>query len=336
MIFVDDILSQLFILFSAEMRSLVSFFSSYEDVNLIYRFHQHPFFDNFNEMSDLELKDYLVQRWFLSLDFVPRYDRAILALQDEEAKQILKKIVQDETPIGAPSHREDLLADLEFIGIPKSKVLTAKPTRETRTTLYNLGELVKFHLDEDNDLRIMAALWTVEEKQVAEEYRHVVPELERRFGLTPDRSRFYAPHFYHDRKDGDTGQHTLSFGSFMDRKIDSEEKLEIAITAAEKAFEAKNAFYNQFLPDYIWKPLNKAVSDLIYKETGERIPVSKIDAERDAAFLYKICSDDAENSRLNHRILVNKKLIDPKTSLKNLEALNLARNLIIEPKRGLN
>ncbi len=220
-------------------------FSLHED-ELIRRFHQHPFFAHFSALSDRDLKEYLTQKWFLSQNFVPWYDRAINGLNDEEAKAVLKKIVQDETPLGAPSHREDLLADLEFIGISREKVLTAKPRRDTLKAIHKLNELVAYSGGPNHDLRVMSALRTAGEILVAEEYRHVVPELERRYGLTPERSRFYAPHFYHDRKDSETGQHTHSFESVLERMISSEDKLQVATESAERAFRHRLHFHDQF------------------------------------------------------------------------------------------
>ncbi len=220
-------------------------FSLHED-HLIRRFHQHPFFVQFSALSDRNLKEYLIQKWFLSQNFVPWYDRAINGLNDEEAKAVLKRIVQDETPIGAPSHREDLLADLEFIGISREEVLTTRPRRDTLKAIQKLNELTDYAADPHHDLRVMSALRTAGEILVAEEYRHVVPELERRYGLTPERSRFYAPHFYHDRKDSETGQHTHSFESVLERMISDEDKLEVAIESAGKAFRRRLHFHDQF------------------------------------------------------------------------------------------
>ena len=243
--------------------ALLAKFSDHED-RLIQKFHEHPFFQGFPQLTDLELKDYLLQKWFLSLHFVPWYDRAINGLSDPEAKDVLKRIIQDENPLDAPSHREDLLADLDSIGISKDEVLTAKPTRATLRVIDALFSLTNYphssgcSRDPDSntvsnsnshlnyDLRVMVALRTAGEILVAEEYRHVVPELEKRYGLTPDKSRFYAPHFYHDRKDSDTGQHTHSFESVLERMIDSEEKLETAIQSATTAFQTRLSFYDQF------------------------------------------------------------------------------------------
>ncbi|MDO8642831.1 MAG: iron-containing redox enzyme family protein [Candidatus Woesearchaeota archaeon] len=225
--------------------ALVEQFSAFED-DLIRQFHALGFFRNFNRLSDTDLREYLTQKWFLSMNFVGWYDRAINALNDPEAKEVLKKIVHDETPRGAPSHREDLLADLEAIGISRADVLSARPTRTTQRSLMRLNQLVAFTDDPDYDLRVMSALRIAGEILVAEEYRHVVPELEQRYGLTPERSRFYAPHFYHDRKDSETGQHTHSFESVLERLISDEGKLRIATESAEHAFQVRTYFHNQF------------------------------------------------------------------------------------------
>ena len=104
------------------------------------------------------------------------------------------------------------------------------------------------------DVGAMVALRMAGEVLVAEEYRHVVPELERRFGLTPEKSRFYAPHFYHDRKEGpedvDMFSHTGSFESVLARMIHDEGKLEIALASAQRAYEVRTSFYDQFTPEH--------------------------------------------------------------------------------------
>ncbi len=237
---------------------LITKFSEHED-ELIRRFHAHPFFRSFEDVSDVALRAYLTQKWFLSRDFVSWYDRAILGMKDPEAREVLRKIIFDETPTDAPSHREDLLADLSYIGVPKNKVLSSKPTRATQRAKRNLDRLVNYRKDPDNDLRVMAALRMAGEVLVAEEYRHVVPELERRFGLTTDKSVFYAPHFYHDRKDAcvdafgvgqQPGTHTNSFVAVLDRMMPDEDKLAVAIESSGRAYDARMSFFDQFTTGY--------------------------------------------------------------------------------------
>ena len=217
---------------------------------LIRHFHEHPFFKNFGRQTDDQFRDYLVQKWFLSQNFVPWYDRAINGLNDPVARDVLRKIVLDETPQNAPSHREDLIADLEYIGVPRSVVLTAKPTKETLKSKHRLDKLVDYTHDPNYDLRVMTALRIAGEILVAEEYRHVVPELERRFGLTPEKSRFYAPHFYHDEKGASEKReefsHTDSFVETLEKLISDEKKLHLAMESAQEAFNARVSFYDQF------------------------------------------------------------------------------------------
>ncbi|MBI4150147.1 iron-containing redox enzyme family protein [Candidatus Woesearchaeota archaeon] len=224
---------------------------------LIERFHRHPFFRGFGQQSDASLRDYLVQKWFLSTWFIPWYDKAISTIRDLGARDVLREIVFEEfgisegqTPATAsPTHREDLLADLAFIGIPQWYVLNAKPTKETIHARNRLEALVDTSRTEDSDLRTMVALRVAGEILVAEEYRHVVPELERRYGLTRGKSRFYAPHFYHDRKDRTAeteGQHTESFVEVINRMITDDHKLDIALESAQQAYDARISIFDQF------------------------------------------------------------------------------------------
>ncbi|MBS3168690.1 hypothetical protein J4216_06185 [Candidatus Woesearchaeota archaeon] len=228
--------------------SLIKRFSDYEDV-LIRKFHEHPFFRNFSRMSDEELRKYLAEKWHLSQNFVPWYDSAINtlnALGELKARDVLRKIVDDETPIGKPSHREDLLWDLERVGLNPLEILKAMPSKHTRKTLAKLHGLTIYDGDPNYVLRTMTALRTAGEILVAEEYRHVVPELERRFDLTPEQSRFYAFHFEHDRKDNESGEHTHSFGRILESNITDEDKLRVAIDATNRAYEVRAGFYDQF------------------------------------------------------------------------------------------
>ncbi|MBI4895373.1 MAG: iron-containing redox enzyme family protein [Candidatus Aenigmarchaeota archaeon] len=227
-------------------------FSQYED-ELIRRFRQHTFFKKFSGMTDEQLKSYLTKRWFLSENFVRWYDKAINGLSNEDAKNVLRGIILDETPSDKPSHREDLLADLNFIGVKRENVLSSKPSKETIDTVDRLYNLAGYTEDPYHDLRVMCALRMAGEILVAEEYRYVVPELERRFGLTDEKSRFFAPHFYHDRKDKQQekeGSHTDSFVNLLEKMISDEQALYVSMDAAKRGYEARARFYDQFTVGY--------------------------------------------------------------------------------------
>ncbi len=283
--------------------SLIERFSDNEDY-LIRRFHAHPFFWNFSNLTNDELKYFLLQKTFLSFNFPSWYDRAILTLNDEEAKQVLKKILQDETPVGLPSHRQDLLADLEYIGISRKQALTVKPTEDTLRTLDELNSLVAYSDHPDHDLKVMSALRIAGEILVAEEYRHVVPALEYRFGLTPEKSRFYAPHFYHDRKDSETGTHTHSFEGVLGRLITSEEKLKTAKAATYKAFEAREGFYYQFTGTY-WEKVNSTVAASL-RALG--LPIVDVDVEYEYARFIQLTSDEFDSVHRS-KIPINRLLL---------------------------
>ena len=222
-------------------------FSKTED-SLIRQFNEHIFFKNFAKLSESRLKSYLMQKWFLSFNFVQWYDKAILGLMDSEAVKVLKEIVEDENPINLPSHREDLLFDLKLIGISKKEVLTAKPTKFTLKSLKKLMDLVDYSESNNHDLIVLSALRVAGEVLVGEEYRHLVPELEKRFGLTKEKSRFYFPHFKHDRKDSRSGYHTSNFDSILRKLISNKSELNIAERAAKTAFKIKLGFFDQFIP----------------------------------------------------------------------------------------
>ena len=232
------------------------------EAGLVAAFHQHPFFRLFSEQSDTDIRRYLTERYVVSENFVRWYDRAINGLTDPEARSLLRKITLDETPQNAPSHREDLISDLQYIGVPIEKILSRRASKSTLKVINRLNELVAYSSDSDYDLRVMAALRMAGEILVAEEYRHVVPELEKRFGLTPERSRFYFPHFQHDQVGGSSGgidSHTDSFHPILERLITNEEKLGVAIDASDRAYKVRISLFDQFAQGDTRKQIAKVI-----------------------------------------------------------------------------
>ncbi|GEM_PF-3164073 len=219
---------------------------TWEDNRIIKDFNVHPFFYILPRLSNVEVHEFLRERWHLSSQFVSFCDHLVIGMKDEDLKKIPKRIMQDETPMGLPSHREDLLADNQFMGISKRDLLNHEASFETRRVIRGLYRLVNYSEDPYHDLKALIGFRTAGEILVGVEYGHLVPELEHRFGLTEIVSRFFWPHYKQDSKGSETGTHANSFEEGLDRLIVNPKTLEIAKDTANKAYEIKKSFYNQF------------------------------------------------------------------------------------------
>lgn len=216
-------------------------FSQHEN-ELIHLYRQG--IQHLNLLSKMEFDDVLIQSAKVSLNFVPWYDRAIICLEDKEAKQVLREILQDETPLNAPSHREDLFADLAVAGISAKRVLMAPTSEATKKTVNDLNGLVRWSCD--CDVAIMAGCRMAGEILVAESYWTFLPILKKHYGLTEQNSKFYWPHYLHDKKEGGEGDHTHSFENVLQRMMVDEQTLAIAKERANYAFRIRSDFYAQF------------------------------------------------------------------------------------------
>ena len=236
--------------------SLLQKLSQYED-KLVRQFRNHPYFAHFGTQSDAQLRQALIQNSFLSRNFVPWYVKGMLGMGDNEARELIRGIILDEMGVEVDHlplekvermHLELLLQDLEQVDINRDEVLQAIPTKRTRTTLARFDLLIPDASDPFYDLKTLVSFRTAGEILVAETYRKVCGELERRYGLTEQKSLFYWPHFQHDKKE--EGDHAVAFEKILNGLIDDERKLEIALHTARKAFQARNDFYNQFTRRY--------------------------------------------------------------------------------------
>lgn len=213
--------------------------------DLIEQFRAHPRLTSIQDWTDEAFIALLLQLGHLSTTFVSWYEQTKLGLRDERAKELIRKILRDEIPRNAPTHQDDRMADLERINVSRKRILSTPATRTTQQTIRWLKRLTSYRAD-DSDLRLLVTLRIAGEVLVGETYRFIVPELERRFGLGYEQSRFYVPHFVHDRKDTQTGGHTQAFDVVLTEWIMNEHKLALATKAADAAFKVRYAFYNQF------------------------------------------------------------------------------------------
>lgn len=205
------------------------------------RLHQHPFFRHFRTLSEDQLKNYLLQRMFSSREFAGWYNEAVSRrLHDAGAREVIRTILRDEIPRDAPTHLEDLVADLQQIGIPMERIRSIGPSSATRKTMERLFGL----LNSNSDLATLVSLRMAGELMVSAEYGYVVAALEQRFGLRPEQSRFYYPHYRHDSEGGD---HPDAFTAVLEQLIQTPADLEMALRAVDAAVEARLSFFDQFV-----------------------------------------------------------------------------------------
>lgn len=201
-----------------------------------------------SSLSDSELHALLLQKRHLSLTFTPLYDRALCALVDEEAKDVVRDIVREEYVTS--NHREDLVQDLLTIRIPFRKIHQTKATPTTEKTIERTLRSVTYRHDYTNDIRILAALHMTGEILPGLEYGVIVPELEKRYGLTAEKSVFYYNHLAHDPKRvvlGESGQtHADRIGAVLGRLILYWEDALPAMKTIEEAYKIRTVFYEQF------------------------------------------------------------------------------------------
>ncbi|MBI2476063.1 MAG: hypothetical protein HYV67_02385 [Candidatus Taylorbacteria bacterium] len=223
-------------------------YSQFED-GLIRKFHSHRFYRTFSQLTREQFIDYLLQIGVLSENFVKWYETAKLGMASEVAYEVIRHILRDEIPQNAPTHQDDRLYDLNLIGVSTERVRNVKPSEVTSKTVERLYELVRYP-QEDYDLRIMVTLRIAGEVLVAEQYQHVIRYMRVNLGIAGSQSRFYFPHWQHDLKgakvEGEPG-HTDSFDKLLESMITDERKLEVAMDAAKKAFEARSGIHDQFV-----------------------------------------------------------------------------------------
>jgi len=133
------------------------------------------------------------------------------------------------------------------MGVTKERALATPLSAATRRIVERMYALIRCPQDH-YDLRVLITLRVTGEVLVAEQYRHVVAEMDRRFGITPAQSRFYYPHYAHDRKGAKGVGHTGAFDALLALLITDDRTLKIATETAEEAFQIRYRFHSQFLP----------------------------------------------------------------------------------------
>ncbi len=238
-------------------------FKNYLDYegSLMTKFQKEPFFDELYKLSNAEFFNCLVQNSKLSEAFVPTYYKAMYGMtkpEDIDAKELLRGILLEEMGVEkeislplnlrkGPAHIELLLTDLKNVGIFSQPVLDAQPSETTEKALQKLKGLIPNVGDLHYCLKTMAGLRLYGEVLVGEVYRHYVSELDRRDLLSPKESVFYKPHMEHDNARTEKGDHSHSFEAILEKRVVNKETFNIAKESADKAYEARRCFFDQFV-----------------------------------------------------------------------------------------
>ncbi len=229
------------------MVTLFDCYDEYED-GLIEQYRAHPAFPKLHEANNRVYVRYLLQLAQLSFEFVKWVELAKLGLENERAIEIVRHILREEIPSDRPSHKEDLLADLRAIGVSTADIRGAAPTRQTEETIKKMYQLIRYDGGR-YDIRAVVALRVAGEVLVAETYHDVIGELVQRFSFNTTSSRFYYPHFVHDRKKGDGGgleTHSDAFGSVLAELLTNDADLQVAKKTAKAALDVRYGFHDQF------------------------------------------------------------------------------------------
>lgn len=229
-------------------------------------FQAHPFFRQLPDLAWDDLLAVLIQRRHLSRSIVNVYESVIDGLHSDAIRTTVRSILHEEYPRntrGVPlaSHRELLFRDLLHLGASREQILlqpesatTALVRRQSLEQLQACLQLV------DSDLALVSFLRFWAEVLVAVEYEILWPRLSER--LSPGaagegvRSEFFYYHMIHDRRQGDLGElqllggltHAQELARHLVGLIDSEAAQHCAIGQVDRAWQLKDHFYRQFLP----------------------------------------------------------------------------------------
>lgn len=232
--------------------------NGFED-ELIKSFGEQAFFQKLNQLSWAEINHVLLQRRFISHIFTPIYDLIIDGLSDAEAKKIVRVLIREEYPDSQgnmPSHREDLIYDLENLGIEKTEILASRPSPQTTQFITDSLEFVYKLSNEKNEslrnlgLLLMVRFWG--EILISVEYKLLWSRLSER--LNKKNSRFYYQHYIHDQKKKGLDDLQTTLQSHADRTSiliikyieNNQDGFDFFKSTEKSLFDLKNSFYTQF------------------------------------------------------------------------------------------
>lgn len=237
------------------------------EILLIEKFRSHPLFIEVDMLDWQDVLNVLIQRRFLSLSIVNIYEFVIDALSDQQIKQTVRNILNEEFPrntkgIPLPSHRELLFQDLLNLGATSGMILTTPETPITQMVRDASYKLMVSCLNEKYyEAGLIAFLRFWAEVLVSVEYSclwHRISErLSNGHSNQKIRSEFYYFHMIHDSRNSDIGQesilggltHSQELAIHLRRLISSEDALRYCLAIEESVYQLKYKFYEQFIGD---------------------------------------------------------------------------------------
>ncbi|MFN6337121.1 MAG: hypothetical protein ACK41W_00085 [Cyanobacteriota bacterium] len=201
--------------------------------------------------------DLLLQRRFVSHAITNLYDLAIDSKINQECKTILRRILREEYPDYSgnyPSHREDLVADLEKLGISLNTILNSRATEVTKLSIQAMLDQLLDYSASYSQIKVIAFTRFIGEVLVAEEYKAFWPRISFILGdAAKKKSRFFWSHIRHDQRNSfvdsvtRSSTHASHLGISLVKCIQSENHVSLFKEAENAAVAIKLSFYDQFL-----------------------------------------------------------------------------------------
>lgn len=204
----------------------------------------------------------LIQRRFFSLEFTKIYDVLLEAVVAEPAKRVIRRIIREEYPSGAKSHREDLVDDICKLGVSRD-FIRQKKSAHTRLCLNELDQYVEEILtSHQSSIASIAFLRFWGEVLTAVEYdifwgKWLHKRLSKSGESELPMSKFYWFHFDHDRKlipfsqragkgSREKPTHADELAGYLAKEIANPSVLELVKDIETRAADLKMSFYDQF------------------------------------------------------------------------------------------
>ena len=248
------------------MSSLKTLSTQLDEIELanIDKLKEHPVIQNISELDTDQFYDVLLQRRFVSHAITNLYDFAIDSNINTDCKLILRRIQREEYPDPTsyesypPSHREDLVHDLQLIGISLDQILQSRPSKTTKACVdFMLNKMLDYG-SENSAIKTITFIRFAGEVIVAEEYKALwsrIAKILMDSGYNPKNvSRFFWPHIIHDARSSFSAEmmksktHSSYLGFFLSRLINSDSDLSLFRSAENDALRLKRFFYDQFIP----------------------------------------------------------------------------------------
>lgn len=251
------------------INNLKAFSAQMDEIELvnIEEFKDHQVIKNVSKLSTDQFYELLLQRRFISHVVTNLYDLAIDSKITNECKLILRRIQREEYPCPSskeqhpPSHREDLVYDLQLLGLSLEQILRSRPSRPTRICVDAMINKMLDYGSEYSATKTIAFIRFAGEVLVAEEYKCLWPRIAKVLadtGANPKEiSRFFWPHIIHDSRCSFSSEiaksktHSSYLGFALSRLITNDSDLGLFRVAENDALRLKLSFYDQFIHNMV-------------------------------------------------------------------------------------